>query len=414
MKQKILPLLLFAACVVSANNFIAAQTNRAFAVTGDVIGSANWTVFREIDLSTGTLLRNIYIPSAGQNVLYDALSGIQISADDKNLLQDKSSSVLPNLNTQMVAALAYDAKYNRLYFTPMKSAELRYIDLNSSTPKVFAVKYQSLKPYETRAGETDIITRMAFASDGYGYALTNSGEHLLRFSTGQKVEITDLGNLKEGVNNNEKNTIHGTTDTWGGDMIGDAFGNLYLFTMRGNIFKINPQTLVADFQGTIKNLPQGFNVNAVAVDASGDAIISSAIDATAYYRVNLKTFEAAALPKKNANDKVYNASDFANANLAFSSDKKVNIPKANGTVTIYPNPAVNKNFTVETDGFIKNNYRMELTDMSGKKILTRTVSVDGKQNEKIILPAKTVSGVYILRITDAEGQNIFTDKIVVN
>ena len=414
MKQKILLPLLFIASFITVSNILSAQTNRAFAVTGEKEGSVNWVVFRELDLSNGSLVRNIYIPAKDNQVLYDALSKIQIPTDDAHLLQDKSSAVLPNLNTQMVAAIAFDAKYNRLYFTLMKSAELRYIDLNSADSKIYAVKSQTLKPFETQAGETDIITRMAFGADGYGYALTNSGNHLLRFSTGQKIEIKDLGSLKEGYKNGS-NSVHTPCQNWGGDMIAGADGNLYLFSMRGNIFKINTQTLVADFAGSIKNLPEGFNVNAAAVDASGDVVISSAVNPTDYYRVNLKTFEATAITKKNP--QLYNASDFANANLAFSSANKITTApeaKGNAHITVFPNPVVNKTFTIQFAAVAKNNYTIEVSDMAGKKIFSRVSNISGGQNEKIILPKQTAAGAYILHVLGNDGQQVYTDKIVID
>lgn len=414
MKQKILPAFLFIVSFISASNILFAQTNRAFAVTGEKEGSLNWIAFREIDLSNGSLLRNIYIPVKGQEVLYDALSKIQIPADDAHLLQDKSSAALTNLNTQMVAAIAFDAKYNRLYFTLMKSAELRYIDLNSTDSKIYAVKYQSLKPFETQAGETDVITRMTFGVDGYGYALTNSSNHLLRFTTGQKIEIKDLGSLKEG-DKNGANSVHTPCQNWGGDLVGGADGNLYLFSMRGNIFKINTQTMVADFAGTIKNLPDGFNVNAAAIDGDGNAVVSSAVNPSDYYRVNLKTFEATAIAKKNT--QLYNASDFANSNFAFSSVKKVTPApelRGNANVTVYPNPVTNKTFTVQFTGVEKNNYTIELSDMAGKKIFTRVSNISGEQDEKIILPKKTAAGMYILRVLGDGGKQIYTDKIVID
>lgn len=419
MKHKILHsfLLLVSFSLVSAVAFSQSEdrsvnqnNNYAFAVTGEKEGSGNWIVFRQIDLSTGKLIRNIYVPSANP-VLYDAASKLQIPSDDAHLLQDKSSAVLPNLNSQMVAALAYDAKYNRLYFTLMKSAELRYIDLNTTDAKMYAVKSQSLKPFTTQSGEADIITRMTFSSDGYGYALTNSSDHLLRFSTGDKIEIKDLGALKEGYNNGANN-LHTPCTNWGGDMISDASGNLYVFSMHGNIFKINTHTLVADIAGTIKNLPQGFNVNAVAIDDKGSAVLSSAIDPSDYYKVNMKTFEATAVDKKVT--QVYNASDFANANFAFKSEAKNVQAQSKANVTIFPNPVTNKNFTVQLSNLQKGNYTIELSNLAGKKIFTQNINVNGNQDQKIILPTKTAAGVYMVRVISKAGLEIFTDKIVID
>ena len=62
----------------------------------------------------------------------------------------------------MVAAIAYDAKNNRLYYTQMMGNQLRYLDLNSAQPKSYAVTTQLLKNFPNQPGEASIITRMCY------------------------------------------------------------------------------------------------------------------------------------------------------------------------------------------------------------------------------------------------------------
>ena len=45
---------------------------------------------------------------------------------------------------------------------------------------------------------------------------------------------------------------------YGGDMIADAFGNLYVISAAGNVFKLNPNSMDASFVGKIKNLPEKY------------------------------------------------------------------------------------------------------------------------------------------------------------
>ena len=45
---------------------------------------------------------------------------------------------------------------------------------------VYYVRNTALKNFQ-EVGENDVITRMCFGSDGYGYALTNDGNHLIPF-----------------------------------------------------------------------------------------------------------------------------------------------------------------------------------------------------------------------------------------
>src|SRR5436305_11922503 len=78
MKKPIL-LLAFAASFITILPQAQAQKNTAFAVTGEAKGNTNWTVFREIDLSNGSLIRNIYIPVSQRPKHIDAVTGKAIN-----------------------------------------------------------------------------------------------------------------------------------------------------------------------------------------------------------------------------------------------------------------------------------------------------------------------------------------------
>jgi hypothetical protein len=135
-----------------------------------------------------------------------------------------------------VAALAYDRKHGRLYYTPMLIDDLRYIDLK--TMNVYYVGTGFAGEKVKAADQSNIITRMVIAEDGNGYALTNDGRHLIRFSTGKKLNITDLGSVVDAAENNTV-SIHNSCSSFGGDMIADNDGNLFVFSARNNVFRIN-------------------------------------------------------------------------------------------------------------------------------------------------------------------------------
>ncbi|WP_153796090.1 T9SS type A sorting domain-containing protein [Foetidibacter luteolus] len=397
------------------SSFATAQNKRAFAVTGETKGSFNWTVIREIDLASGAVLRNIYVPSVTKANAYDAASGKAISDD-----YTPTTSIVNNgqqtVSRHMVAAAAYDAKNNRLFFTPMQSAELRYIDLNSAEPKVFCIKTQALKQFVSKAGEEDVITRMAFASDGFGYALTNNGRHLIRFSSGKKVVIQDLGALKDGAANG-KISVHTPTSSWGGDMIADAFGNLYLISVKGHVFKINTGKKVADYVGLIKSLPNDFSVNGAAVDDDNNFIVSSAVNTSAYYRVNLGTLQATAVI--TGNQVVFNASDLANEKFAFESlaGTKTNLLpvslRSNRAITVLPNPVVNRAVTVYFNGELKGRHDITLVDMQGRNLMVKNVNLQGKQTERLNLSSSFLPGMYMIKVSGGEGKKVFAERLVV-
>ncbi len=416
MKKKLL-LLSFTAILINATQNLHAQANTAFAITGETKGNVNWTVIREVDLGTGSLVRNIYLPVSQKPQHVDAATG-------KTFTVAASTNAVNTCNCSMQslsAASAYDSKQNRLYFTTLFGNDLQYIDLNQRDLKIFHVKNQPVKPFVSQPGEGDNITRMAFGSDGYGYALTNNGNHLIRFSTGKNIRITDLGSLKDGRNNKDL-SVHTQAASWGGDMVADDAGNLFLFTVGGHVFKINPVTKTADFLGTIKNLPTPFSVNAAAVDKDGLVTISSSLDASNYYRVNLATLEAETIARKD--DQVFNASDFANGNFITTVQKSASVAATSAVsaavvtskvIAVYPNPVENKTAHIYFNSLLQGKTMIEITELGGKKIAAVTAeSVEAGEAKTIQLPASTTAGMYVVRVINADNKIVFSQQVMVH
>jgi hypothetical protein len=413
MKRPLLLLSLTAILFHSAQH-VQAQNNTAFAITGEAKGDLKWTVLREVRLDDGSLVRNIFLPVSQKPAHVDAATGKAI-----NIATTTNEKVANNCNCSpsLSAASAYDAKQNRLYFTSLFGNELQYIDLSQRELRIYHVKNQKIKQFISGPGEADNITRMVIGSDGYGYALTNDGNHLIRFSTDRNVSITDLGKLADGKNNGDI-SVHTQAASWGGDMVADDGGNLYLFTTGGHVFKINPNSMVADLHGTIKNLPVPYSVNAAAVDKNGKVIVSSSLDANKYFRVDLSTLEATALDQKE--EKVFNASDFANGNFIACGDKQIAAPAIqvkeliNKAVAVYPNPVQNKTVHVYFSNLLPGKTVIEVAEIGGKKIANTEVSVTAKgQQQSISLPGTTAPGMYIVRVINADksllSQNVMVE-----
>lgn len=407
MKNKLLPVTIFILGLFTAAN-INAQSKRFFAVTGEQFGSTNWISFRQLDLD-GRTLKTIYVPAESNELVYDAESGSQLINLDAKVAAPKEACGC--LNSRMVAAIAYDAVNNRLYYTQMLGNQLRYLDLNSAQPRSYAVTSQLLKNFAAKQGEGSVITRMVIASDGNGYALTNDNEHLIRFTTGKKTRITDLGNLVDAKSNGE-NSIKQEFKTWGGDMIADASGNLYLFTMQRLIYKINPGTRVATFIGQIKNIPEDYSINAAMVADAANIVVGSSTKTTNYYRVNLNTLEAAAINR--ASDKVYNVSDFANEKFAFDN-KSDAVAKTliQNAVKAYPNPVTVDRLNVQFSNFKDGKYTIQLNEMQGKSVLKKEVKIKGAQTESITV-ASVAAGMYALNVINDKGEIVYSNKVIVS
>jgi len=333
------------------------------------------------------------------------------------------------------AACAYDKKHERLYYTPMSINQLRYIDLKSKTPRIY---YFEDEPFGFVTGLGDVenqIPRMVIASDGNGYALSNDANHLMRFTTDKNAKITDLGALTDDPNN-ANYSVHNRAG-YGGDMIADASGNLYLVTGNRNVFKISIASKVAAYQGTIKGLPQGFTTNGAMVEEGSKVIVCSSQSTVGYYRFDLMTMQAEKISKSET---VFNASDLANGNLAFEKAKKekkekrreevVVEPKnqeteaapqqqavqpeiiAKSNIAIYPNPVtagtIKLRFTDQPAG----RYQVQFLDINGQLISKKDITIHNhRQVEEFRLPAFVTKGTYVVNVISDSNKISYTEKI---
>ncbi len=389
---------------------VFAQDRFAYAITDVNPNTAGWTVLRKLNLQTGVysdaLLNGVNLKQAA----YDAQTKKMIPAIDAN-----GNSSLP-FNTG-VAAIAYDRKNNRLYFTPMFVNQLRYIDLE--TMKTYYVTGQSFTGHEnTNKDDGGVVSRMVIAPDGYGYAVTNDANNFVRFSTGKKFKIEQLGSLVDDPGNTGI-SIHNRCSSWGGDMVADDEGNLYLISANNSVFKINIDTKVAKWLGPIKGLPQGFTINGVAVTDDGKLLTGSQSFAKGWYLVDPKSWNSTPY---NAPKGIYLTSDLANSNfLSTRSQSDFTLIQQresilSNKVQLYPNPVDvgNSQFKLQFNKLVPGNYTVELTDVSGKLIMTQKINIlNDLQVQTINLKKNTAQGIYLVKVTDINSKSIFTQKLVV-
>jgi hypothetical protein len=335
------------------------------------------------------------------------------------------------------AACAFDKKHDRLYYTPMGINQLRYIDLKSG--KIYYFEDEAFGVVKGTYDSPGQITRMAFASDGNGYALSNDGNHLIRFTTGKNPEITDLGALSDDAKNTGR-SVHGGGG--GGDIIADASKNLYLITAGRQVYKISIDSKVATYMGAITGLPKGFSTNGAMVEEDSKVIIASSESTVGYYRFDLNTFIA---EKVSSSPDVFNASDLANGVLAFDTKKKkkkdreeeapvVVVPEEpkpevtqevargaapqetlkTGSIAVYPNPVQNGYFRLSFTDQPLGRYQVQVVDMQGKLIKAQEVNISNKlQVQEFNMPELSAGGSYLVKVTNAENNISVTNKIVV-
>ncbi|MEO6669834.1 MAG: T9SS type A sorting domain-containing protein [Ferruginibacter sp.] len=412
--------LLLTAAFITSSFASMAQANKAFAITGDGNNDYIWMNIRQVDLGTGQVTKTLFERSKTNFLLTDAASKRTV---DQTATANGNIFASPDYPTgTYVAAAAYDGKSNKLFFTPMRSGELRWMDLNISneTPQFYTMHSDV---FGVNANdEATNITRMVIGADGNGYAMSNDGNHFIMFTTGKKPVITDLGNIIDADANNGT-SIHNKCSSWGGDMIADAFGKLYVISANHNVFVIDTKTRIATYKGAITGLPAGYTTNAAAVNSDGDIVVGSANRFEGYFKLKLADLAAV---KIEGSDVKYNASDFANGNLllqkeadaanrfSMENSKLPTTDLAIGDAKVFPNPVTNNSFNVLFDGKSEGKYTIMLADLAGRALQTKVVNITkGTQVEKVNLNANSAKGVYLVKVLNPSGEVIIKEKIVV-
>jgi Secretion system C-terminal sorting domain len=399
---------------VLITNLAFSQSDRfAYAVTDINKEGANWSFLRKVDLQTGAYSDVLLSGNDASRLSFDAITKKQMTTP----LTDARYGNLANAAFGTgVAAAAYDKRHDRLYYTPMFFDQLRYIDLK--TMNVYFVNSSFSGQANKAADQSNIVTRMVIGDDGNGYALTNDGNHLIRFTTGRKLEVTDLGSLVDAAENKGV-SVHNSCSSFGGDMIADNDGNLFVFSARNNVFQVNIESKVAKHLGAITGLPGNFTTNGAAVDENNKVLITSAVDATSIYSVDPKTLVASAMKSTNV---PWHTADLANSNI-LESRKPVSAPELiaskvaplNDKIQLYPNPVTANQFNIQFSKVDEGSYTVQVTDARGQQVAQKMVSVSGKGQtvSSINLPAPSAKGIYIVKVNDPNSKTVYSNKIVV-
>ncbi len=476
MKQRLLLFFVMTAFITTLQaqqNDKSSKPVTGYAITAIEKGGKSWKEVRLVDITAGTVVKNIY-DSKQESAPLNARTGKAVAVKDQNSSKSYTTTIVSpgpgkkvvNLDQELdkangsrtmtytrvvvretvvgnkpfstnSAAMAYDKKHERLYYTPMSISQLRYIDLKSG--KIYYFEDEAFGVVKGMGDVQNQITRMVIASDGNGYALTNDADHLIRFTTGKNPTITDLGSLTDPAET--KYSVH-NPGGYGGDMIADAQGNLYLLMANRNVFKINIESKLATHMGKITGLPQGFSTNGAMVEEGSKVIIASSESTVGYYRFDLNTMVA---EKVSGSPDVFNASDLANGVLAFDKKKKDRknrnedpeetkpevvetqptvadaIARTDGQdglakngIAVYPNPVTNGIVNLSFSDQPAGKYQIQLFDMAGKLISTKEVNINSvSQIETFKFPELAAGGSYLLKVSNELNKISITNKIVV-
>jgi hypothetical protein len=394
------------------------QSDRfAYAITDVQQEGANWSFLRKLNLQNGQFSDVLLNGTDAKQVAYDAATKKQLLsfASETN----RGYNLQPAFSSG-VAAMAYDRRNNRIWYTPMFIDQLRYIDLK--TMNVYYITSQDLTGMAQKSPDQgNIVTRMAIGDDGNGYAMTNDGAHLIRFTTGKKPVITDLGTLADDPAS-KGFSIHSSCSSFGGDMIADNDGNLIVFSARNHVFKVNIETKVATHLATISGVPATYTTNGAAVTDNNQVIISSAVDGNSLYSVDTKSWTATVYQSAG-----WRSSDLANSNILITKTpvKTTTAPEIAARpvpaigmeankIQLYPNPVTNNQFAIQFSKLAAGEYNIQVTDVMGRQVIQRIVNVGSEdQTETIRLNAASAKGFYLVKIINKDNKAVFSSKLIV-
>lgn len=220
----------------------------------------------------------------GGAILYNGETGLCRNALTNALLP-------PGSVLRYASAIAYEKKSNRIYFVNNYSdsrQDLCYVDLDDATKTAYRYVGYTM---ETTLDDGWNINRMAFASDGFGYAITLNGRDIIRFSVNPATNIPTITRLGALIND-ASNGSFDILDERGGDIFGDGSGNLYLVANSSRMYKINPNSRIATYLGGVNPFPASAS-NSIAVDASGTVYIGGAYQNV--FTVNLLTMAGSSI-----------------------------------------------------------------------------------------------------------------------
>ena len=369
----------------TAISFFAKAQDETYAITGSSTHDSLWKNIHVVNSSTGKFVKDI--PTTGTN--------------------------------DLIAAAAFDKSHNKLFFCTLYTGELKWVNLSNNSLQLNenVLQGQHFSTTNNIYDQSDNVTRMCIAANGNGYAISNDANHLYTFTTSNTV-ITDLGTLTDDAANGST-SVHNQCTSWGGDMIADAFGKLYLITANHYVFSIDVTTKIATLIGTITGLPGDFSTNGAAVNADGDILLASAIGKEGFYTIDFANLAATKI--QNA-DSSYEVSDLASSNLLYQNTATTTSYTLEPTALaqavdskIYPNPITGMSFVISLNEQTTGKYTILLTDLQGTPLQSSTATLlAGSQSTTVNLTSKPAQGMYIVKVMDETGATVLLDKVVVN
>lgn len=383
MKKFLLPLL----CLCTINYGYAQHD--VYALTGKSSTHVMFNDFRAVDLrsgSSGTIFMNA-----------DQVQKVHSQVLNTDVSESRQS--VHHAQSPAMATLAYSG--HNLFFSPMFSPNI-YV-LNTQNKKITLVENNAIQTSACQVASH--ITRMTAGADGHVYAIDNGASQLIRISEENgKYTVTNMGKIHD-RSTDPGQSLQTPAAGYGGDMVADAAGNLYILAASGNVFSVSPKTMSASFLGSITGLPEGYSLNGAAVTADGNIVVASA-KGQGFYEVDFATLRAKPL-NNGLNLNIYDL-----ASKYFLNDLNKNVTTDFAGVKVYPTKVKDGEVFIRTSDDKMKLFFVELFDASGVKVLSQSANIQRSGTASVSVH-NLKTGLYILNVSNEKGDRLSSAKIII-
>lgn len=385
----------------------------AYSICGRAQAITPWTDIRFVNLIDGS-----------SEVLYaEATKEYELNSLDRNITETVLDAITPmGLG---VASCAFDAKRNRLYYSTMEFADLRYFNLDSANPTFTIVQAGLIAGAAMGKSETQ-FSRMTIAADGMGYMINNDAKQFFRFSSDKKPRIESLGSIENEIPNGDSSKSISTNQ--GGDIIADDGHHLILVSAMQTVFLIDIETRKAKYIGKIANLPIGYTINGVCVLNQNEIVVSSALSVSGLFKVSINNLQAIPIggsaPRFTSSDLDNGAllsQEAVQQLLKFAEHvpeiPKIETPKIEEEISLgfYFSQTGKQDIQLVFSKDELGEFKISLSDEKGKLILEQNAEI--KSNEllvKLLLKSALPKGIYYLKAKHIQSGHIYLKKLDVN
>lgn len=322
-------------------------------------------------------------------------SSILLTKADKVNFESLTADVTKTCSCGKYIAAMTVAPNGDLFYLPMNGNKVSMINTSSKTGTLIDVPNTLVN----NKNQGTYFARMTTGSDGFIYALNNDGSELLKISSSGSIQ--NLGSVSGVAEFAKASGLE--TSVYGGDMIADAFGNLYVISASANVFKFNPNKLNVEYIGKINGLADGYTVNGAAVMKDGNVLLATT-SVHGLYTLDMNTLEASF--KSDYEVPVYDLSSpyFLRQNMMDE------LASAQSYYSLYPTIVKNSELNIVSKSAENSTLHVTVWNLNNKQIYSNTLTVNSIGDYKVNLSGSLQPGIYVLKATNQEGNEVINTK----